>query len=648
MYFWDKYHASNYSYDVTTYTNNGFGPWSGMSTKNGDNPSYGYPGYGFDSSSGFYTTGSYQAFYTSATTYRGGGTSMEQIQIYDAVNGVASYQSRTATATASTNTYSVYQQGSFIETMTAAKDAYVSNSRNSDGYWYVRRLPVPPVLAYPNGGEAITGLQTITWTGSAGFTYEIQLSTDNGSTWKDIIANTAMGATSYEHNFTNENQSSLAKIRICANDSGIYSGYDASDGVFTIQHNLPPIAPTKLSPKGTVIDRTKVRQFSWQHNDPNTNDTQSSAVLEWKTKSGTTWNALNVSGNSEFYDMSANVFPAGEIVWKVKTYDQAGLVSPVSEEAIFTAAEPSDAPVIISPSSLLPIARPTVQWSSGSQTAYQIVIDDILGANVWDSGEVISGNKARTIGIDLLNGGQYVLKVRIRNGAGLWTENAILQMTVSYTPPAKPELELFPSDGYIILSFGNTTPSGTQPIVTGNDIFKNIDGEWVKIATGILSQYRDLAVSSGKEYQYYIRAQGENTTFSDSDIKSASITFRGVWLHDVTYPEGTVYQFKYDGGGRSSQWEVESAVMRFKGRRYPVIETGEMQDDIVAFELALLTEEEADSLKRLVYARNILCYRDGRGRLIYGLITRFPLNDETWRGQTTSLEIMRVDFKEGV
>ncbi|WP_423408016.1 hypothetical protein AABM38_20440 [Heyndrickxia sp. MSNUG] len=648
MYFWDKYQSSYYSYDVTTYTNNGFGPWSGTSTKSSENPSYGYPGYGFDSSSGFYTTGSYQAFYTSATLYRGGGTSLEQVNIYDAVGGVANYQTRTATATASTSTYSGYQQGSYIETITAAKDAYVNNARNSDGYWYVRRLPVPPVLTYPNGGEAITGLQTITWSGQPNFTYEIQLTTDNGSTWKTIVANTAIGASSYEHNFTNENQSSLAKIRIRANDSGTYSIYDISDGVFTIQHNLPPIAPTKLSPKGTVIDRTKVRRFSWQHNDPNTNDTQSSAVLEWKTKGGSTWNTINVSGNSEFYDVSANIFPVGENVWRVKTYDQAGLVSPVSEEAIFTAAEPSDAPVIVSPSTLVPIARPTVQWSSGTQTSYQIVIDDVLGANVWDSGEVISGNKARTIDVDLLNGGQYVLKVRIKNGAGLWTENAILQMTVSYTPPAKPELELFPSEGSIIMSIGNPTPTGTQPVVTGNDIYKRIDGEWVKIAEGVLAQYRDLAVASGKMYEYYIRANGENTTFSDSDIETLSITFKGVWLHDVTYPEGTVYQFKYDGGGRSSQWEVESSVMRFKGRKYPVIETSEMQDDSVSFQLALLTQEETETLKKIVYARNILCYRDGRGRLIYGMITRFPLNDETWRGQTTSLEIMRVDFKEGV
>lgn len=648
MYFWDKYHADYYSYEETTYTANGFGSWSALSSKNSDNPSYGYPGYGFDSSRGYYTTGNYTTYYTSANFYRYGGTSLEEVMIYDAVNGVASYKTRTATATATTTTYSGYSQGSYIETITASKDAYVSNTRNSDGYWYVRRLPVPPVLTFPNGGESITGQQTITWTGATSFTYEIQLTTDNGANWKTVIANTTVGATSYQHNFSNESQTSLAKIRIRANDSGVYSIYDESDGVFAIQHNSPPVAPTKLSPSGTVIDRTKVKRFSWQHNDPNTNDTQSSAVLEWKTQGSTTWNIINVSGNSQYYDVSANVFPLGDIVWRVRTYDQAGLVSPYSAETVFTAADPSDAPVILSPSATVPVARPVVQWSSGTQTAYQIVIDDILGTNVWDTGEVISTNKARTIGVDLLNGGQYVLKVRIKNGAGLWTDNAILQITVSFTPPAEPILTLSPGEASIILGIDNPTPSGTQPNVTGNDIYKKIDGEWVRIAEGIISQYRDYNVASNRTYEYKVRAQGENTTFSDSDTANTSIRFNGVWLHDITYPDSTYRQFKADGGGRTSQWEVESAILQFKGRKAPVIETGEMQMEVVSFNLALMDMEEADALQSLVYSRNTLCYRDGRGRMVFGLITKLPLNDESWRGQTTSLEIMKIDYKEGV
>lgn len=653
MYFWDKYTSqANYS-TVTTYTEGAWGAWSGVFTKASNVAWYGYPSYGFRSSSGFYLNGSRTAYYTSANYFEGGSNSITETRIYSnyMVNGkeFSDYQHRTKSASSTTEeVISGYSAGTFIETLIADKNAYSSHAQNTDGYYYIRRQPVPPKVVYPNGGEAITGPQTITWDGETTLAYEIQLSTDNGARWKTLIANTTVGATTFEHNFTNESQTSLAKIRIRATDNGIYSSYDESDGVFTIQHNLPPLAPSKLAPNGTVIDRTKVKRFSWQHNDPNTNDTQSSAVIEWKTQGATTWNTITVSGNNQYHDVSANVFSAAEIVWRVKTFDQAGLESPISAEAIFTAADPSDAPVILTPSTVVPIAQPTVQWSSGAQTAYQIVIDDILGATVWDSGEVLSGNKARTIGVELVNGGQYVLKVRIRNGAGLWTDNAILQMTVSYTQPAKPGLSVMPGTGGLVLEIDNPTPTGTQPDVTGNDIYKRIDGEWMKIAEDVLAVYRDYAVASGKEYEYKVRAKGENTTFSESAVVSGSHRFIGVWLHDVTYPEGTVHQFKFDGDGRSSSWEVESAVQYFKGRKYPVVETGEMQTEAVAFSLKLIESDEIEALKALVYGRNILCYRDGRGRMVFGMITKLPLNDETWGGQATSLELLRIDYKEGV
>lgn len=66
--------------------------------------------------------------------------------------------------------------------------------------------------------------------------YQIQLSPDNGQTWKDIVALTAAGVTSYTYDFTNEPETSLAKIRIRAYDGTSYGPWDESNGVFTIVH----------------------------------------------------------------------------------------------------------------------------------------------------------------------------------------------------------------------------------------------------------------------------------------------------------------------------------------------------------------------------------------------------------------------------
>ena len=126
--------------------------------------------------------------------------------------------------------------------------------------------------------------------------------------------------------------------------------------------------------------------------------------------SGQTWTTAKVSTN-QYNDFEANTFPAGTITWRVRTYDQEGLVSPYSNQVTFTSSEPSDAPIITS-ADTWNIARPTIQWSSVGQAKYQVQVLDSISAVVWDSGQITSSNKAVTVGADLVNGSTYTVKVR--------------------------------------------------------------------------------------------------------------------------------------------------------------------------------------------------------------------------------------------
>jgi hypothetical protein len=512
--------------------------------------------------------------------------------------------------------------------------------------------PSNPDLVSPNGGESWTGVQTIEVSPSTdlegeSIQYEYQLSLDNGENWSTIQSLTS--ATSFTYDFSNEQQTSLALVRARAYDGLSYSDWSQSDGVFTIQHNLPPTPPSNLSPSGKAIDRSIVQRLSWTYNDPDSNDTQSKAVIEWRVQGNATWNVINNNSNRTYFDVSSNVFPVGQIEWRVKTYDQTGAESPFSQIAVFTSADPTDAPTITSPSSTVNVSSPVVQWTVPEQTAYQVVIEDTIGTVIWDTGEVVSTNKAKTIGTALVNGGQYVIKVRVKNNASLWTEYALLNITVSYTPPPKPIINVSSATGHIVIEVENPAPSGTQPTVTGNDVYKRINGEWVKVAAGVnFVPYRDYEVASGVEYNYKVRAIGDNSTFSESNVDFTSTTFRGVWLHTINNAEVTVYNFKFDGGGRESSWEVESSLMRFKGRTRPVIETGEMKDDLIDFNLTLKDDADKEALERIVKSQKIVCYRDGRGRMRFGVFTRMPLSDEIWGGYSTSLQLLYIDYSEGI
>lgn len=528
---------------------------------------------------------------------------------------------------------------------------YPVNGLHYDGFWYIRTgIENKPIITAPNGGETVNELFTITFSDNkpkADIRYQIQLTLNNGASWKDIIALTAAGVASYQYNFKDEPSTSTAKVRVRAYDGQSYGAWDESNGVFTIQHNVAPTIPTSLSPSSTIVDRTKTQRLTWKHND---DDAQSKAVIEWRLQGTTTWNPITSIGSEQSYFIAANTFPVGQIEWRVRTYDQQSLVSPYSSIAVFSSAEPTGAPTIIGPTSPVSISRPVVQWEGGAQASYQIVIEDALSAVVWDSSEVTSGVKARTVGIDLLNGGTYKIKLRIKDGGGLFSSFVETTIAISYTPPTKPIVTLYKQQASMKFVIENPAPSGTQPNLESNEIYKQIDDKWVRIGANLLSSYIDYALASGEVAKYQVRAIGDNGTFSESDIiETVAPKLIGVYLHDVQDPEMSLHHFKYDGGdGRSETLQREHAYRQFAGRKRPVIEYGTFMNYQRSVTIKLLRDDIGrQRLIQFVEDGAVLLYRDGRGRKFYTTLPVLPMED-VFYGNDVSLEFTEIDYQEEV
>ncbi|WP_225434143.1 DNRLRE domain-containing protein [Peribacillus tepidiphilus] len=484
--------------------------------------------------------------------------------------------------------------------------------------------------------------------------YQIQLSTNNGGAWKDIVSLTAAGATSYQYDFINEPETSTAKIRIRAFDGTSYGPWDESNGVFTIQHNQAPTVPTNLSPSGgTSKDRASVIRLSWQHNDANF-DPQAKFDLQWRLQGAGTWNTITQATPNQFYDVPANTFPKGTIEWQVRTYDQAGLSSPYSNIQTFVAGDKPATPVITNPTnnSTVAVARPTVQWSSDGQTAYQVKVYDSAGTKLlWDSGAINSTNKAQTVLYDLANNTTYQIQVTIKNADGLWSDAAVSNIAVSYTPPALPVVTTTKGEGIITISIDNPTPSGTQPNVSYNDLYRRKQGEsiWTLIATNIPADasFVDYTPASGQMYEYFVRAWGDNGTYSDSAVVSQSISLKGIWLHEAANPLATLHQFKLVSD-RSGNWQPTAAMMQFAGRRLPVAEYDDAEQRTVSVKITLLKDSgDLEALEGLIRSKNTLCYRDARGRKMFCHVFQLPVDDEVY-GNTVSLTFEEVSYTEEV
>lgn len=520
--------------------------------------------------------------------------------------------------------------------------------------------PTAPTVTAPNGGETWNSSHTVTWnastdaeTAQSNLQYQIQLSTDNGSSWKDIVALTTAGATSYTYDFINETESSTCLIRIRAYDGTSYGPWDQSDGVFTIQHNQAPTAPTNLSPSGgTAIDRAVIQRLSWQHNDAD-GDPQSKFDLQWSSDGGTNWNTVTQVTTNQYWDAPANTFPKGNIVWKVRTYDQADLSSPYSSQATFYAGDKPADPTITDPSdgSTVNVVNPTVEWSSSGQTDYHLKVMNSAGSSLlWETIKT-STNKAQTVQYDLENTIDYQIHLAIKNADGLWSDFVVSNISVSYTPPATPTMTLTTGDSYIVVAISNPTPSGSEPSITGNDVYKKIDGAWVRIASDIPNSgsYRDYAIASGVTYEYKVRAKGDNNTTSDSASATESITLTGVWLHDIQDPQGTVHQFKADGGSKGKSSGKQGQMLEFAGRKKPVSEFTELKRASVKATLELWEDtDDYQKLQSLFESYNTICYRDRRGRILFGSIFNLGEEDQPSRYIVSEVEVLETDYTEKV
>lgn len=139
------------------------------------------------------------------------------------------------------------------------------------------------------------------------------------------------------------------------------------------------------------------------------------------------------------------------------------------------------------------------------------------------------------------------------------------------------------------------------------------------------------------------------TTISDTYTTTAP-ELVGVWVHPMADSADGERHFPFQSGDRSESLSVESTALKFEGRTFPVVEFGGGQTEDIAARIFIPFGDTHDAdvqwLRDELRAKRLMCYRDNRGRVVFGNIWGSLGIGDAQTGTNTTLQVKRVDYTE--
>lgn len=224
------------------------------------------------------------------------------------------------------------------------------------------------------------------------------------------------------------------------------------------------------------------------------------------------------------------------------------------------------------------------------------------------------------------------------------------------------------SAGSTAFATGDTFDFTTTAVpVTSNDIHRAESGSsaFARIATAIAANgtYTDYAAKHGQGYDYYVVSNGNNGTSTPSATVSTpglNLQYTGAWLHAVNDPAGTQVNLPYYNASTyvsidgtvpdTEQWTPTATTLQFAGRTNPAIQFGEPETAVYTRgNVAMgIPTDQWPQVKALLKSKDILCFRDGHGRKVFGVpAAGYTLTDMLF-GELVSLVLTEVSYSEVV
>lgn len=291
------------------------------------------------------------------------------------------------------------------------------------------------------------------------------------------------------------------------------SGTVTTSDWVTTEVKEPVSSAVASYPVNSVIDGSMAQTFAWEH--IISNGTAQHAFDLQTSPEGSTWttirNAVTDQTSTEF---AAGTFTAGDLWWRVRTYNLAGTAGAWSEAVHCIVIAAPAAPSITADDNS---PRFVLRWQQSGQQAYELMVDGVVIAKTFSAESIYRHD-------GYLEPGQHKVQVRIQNRYQMWSEWGFANLQIENVEGA--EIQLAATGKNEVALSWNSSGAYDSYIVYRNG---------AKIAETASTSYTDhFAIG---ETAYQVRGVYANSGYYTlSNVAAVTVSPETLLIADVSGP----------------------------------------------------------------------------------------------------------------
>lgn len=409
-----------------------------------------------------------------------------------------------------------------------------------------------------------------------------------------------------------------------------------------------PNAPVIKSPQSAYFDAAAPVVLSWSH-DIDTGSTQYAYDIDYKQGAGWVNFKSHVVTSSMTDTIPANTLEAGSFVWRVRTYNTDNVAGVYAESTTNIVQARPYTPIIMSVST---IPKMVINWQSSGQQAYELII---------------GSEKIYRFGIDksyiypgYLPDGAYVIKLRVQNSQGLWSEYTTVNVNVKNVPISGEDVITATSvSGGVQIDVG--LPD-IQNAVYLNEMYvgefyvshepKPADGTRFLLRNGIPIAVVDggfyIDYSSAGMSKYVLRVVRDGNYYDSPAVYAAPRIKYGVLAAEDNLSDFIPLAFRLESKPQlQEQLSKGYNTHYFSGRAQPVYDITEHHETTWPLEYSM-SKSNCDKLRVWIKSGKPLLIRYSDGTIIRGVAQGFTVTRVIRDVVTVVFNVMQRDYVEGV